>query len=247
MNGGFNWGLPEAASTFAPEIDFGIGLIHWAMVLIFILWGIFFTYLLIRYRRQEGVPAERKHEGVLKSLVPDAIVLAFEICLIAFYAIPGWGRIKLNFPKPEDSNLVNVVAEQFAWNIQYPGPDGKFGRGDAKFIDSANVLGLDPEDPDGKDDIVTLNELHVPLGKPTLIRLTSKDVIHSFFVPAFRIKQDAVPGMNISMWFEPSRAGKYEIGCSQLCGIGHANMRGDVEAQSPEEFKAWLGSQSAAK
>ena len=247
MNGAFRWGLPESASTYAPEIDFGISLIHWAMVAIFVLWGVFFAYLLVRYQRREGVPAEYKHEGIWKSMIPDAIVLIFEIGLIVFYAIPGWGRIKIHFPKPEDSNTMEVVAEQFAWNVQYPGPDGKFGGRDPKFIDSTNVLGLDPEDPAGKDDIATLNEMKVPLGKPSLLTLSSKDVIHSFFIPAFRIKQDSVPGMRIPVWFEPTKEGTYEIGCAQLCGIGHANMRGDVQVLTDEAFQAWLKEQAAAK
>ena len=136
------------------------------------------------------------------------------------------------------------VAEQFGWNIQYPGPDGQFGRKSFEFIDSSNVLGLDPEDPAGKDDVVTLNQLYIPTGKPTLVYLSSKDVIHSFFIPEFRIKQDATPGMKVSMWFEPNRVGKYEIGCAQLCGIGHATMRGDVEVQTPEDFDAWLKRQA---
>lgn len=247
MNGNYGWGLPVAASTFAGEIDFGIRIIHWAMILIFVLWGIFFTYLLIRYRRREGVPAQHAHEGVLKSLIPDALVLIFELALIFFYAIPGWSRIKFDLPSPESAHNVRIVAEQFAWNVQYPGPDGAFGRLDPKFIDSGNVLGLDPEDPAGKDDIVGLNELHVPLGRKTLVQLTSKDVIHSFFVPEFRVKQDAMPGMELPFWFEPSIVGKFEIGCAQLCGIGHATMRGDVYSHTPEEYEQWLASQAAEK
>lgn len=247
MNWNFGWGLPLAASTFAGEIDFGIRLIHWAMLLIFVLWGIFFTYLLIRYRRRAGVSAQSAHGGVVASLIPDAIILIFELALIFLYAIPSWSRIKFDLPKPEEANNVRIIAEQFAWNVQYPGTDGKFGRRDAKFIDSGNVLGLDPEDPPGKDDIVTLNELHVPLGRKTLVQLTSKDVIHSFFVPEFRVKQDAMPGMEIPLWFEPTIAGKFEIACAQLCGIAHANMRGDVYAHSPEEYREWLKAQAAAK
>ncbi len=247
MTSSFNWGLPEAASTFAPEIDFGIKLLHWAMLIIFVLWGIFFTYLLIRYRKRPGVSVEAAEGGVWKSLLPDGFILVFELALIFFYAIPVWARIKTILPKSEESNVVAVIAEQFVWNIQYPGPDKKFGRKDLKFIDSGNVLGLDPEDPDGKDDITTLNELHVPLARPTLMHLTSKDVIHSFFVPAFRVKTDIMPGLKIPLWFEPTHVGKYEITCSQLCGIGHSGMRGDVIVHTPEDFKSWLAAQAAEK
>lgn len=244
MNGNYGWGLPIQASTFAREIDFGIYLIHAAMIVIFVLWGVFFTYLLIRYRRRPGVPAVAKHGGLWNSLAPDIVVLIFEIGLIAFYAIPGWTRIKMRFPDPTESNVVEIIAEQFAWNIQYPGRDGRFGRKDPSFIDSANLVGLDPNDPAGKDDILTLNQLHIPLGKPTLVYLSSKDVIHSLFIPEFRIKQDATPGLKVRVWFEPTMTGKFEIACAQLCGAQHSNMRGDVEVHEPEAFKAWLKEQA---
>ena len=242
----YGWGLPVAASTFAKEIDFGIYLIHGAMFLIFILWGIFFTYLLIRYRHRSGVAAAGHHPKLFWSLLPDMLVLIFEVTLIVVYAIPVWSRIKIKTPSRERSNVVEVMAEQFAWSMRYPGPDGKFGRKDVKFVDSANVMGIDPEDPAGKDDIVSINEMHVPLGIPTIAELTSKDVVHSFFVPEFRIKQDAVPGIKMDVWFEPTLLGRFEIGCAQLCGVGHANMRGDVYVQTPEEYESWLAAQAPA-
>ncbi|OGR85330.1 MAG: hypothetical protein A3J74_05365 [Elusimicrobia bacterium RIFCSPHIGHO2_02_FULL_57_9] len=236
-------GLPLAASTFADDIDFGIRLIHYAMFAIFILWGIFFTYLILRYRRREGVSAQReKSHSALGSLMPDIIVMVFEIALIAFYAIPVWSRIKINFPKPEASNQVDIVAEQFAWNIHYPGPDGKFGRRDPRLIHFSNPIGLDRNDAAAQDDIVAANELHMPLGKPTLVRLSSKDVIHSFSVPEFRIKQDAVPGMVIPVWVEPTKAGIYEIACAQLCGFAHSLMRADAIVQSAQDYDAWIKS-----
>jgi cytochrome c oxidase subunit II len=246
MNSNYGWGLPVQASTIAKDIDSGIYVIHGLMFAIFILWGIFFTCLLIRYRQKEGVPAERHEEkGLLSGLWPDITVMALEILLIVFYAIPGWNRIKLNFPKPEDSNHVAVIAEQFGWNVQYPGPDGKLGRRDPKLVHFTNTIGLDRTDPAAKDDVVISNELYMPLGKPTLIELSSKDVIHSFSIPEFRIKQDAVPGMNIEVWVEPTMTGHFELGCAQLCGVGHSFMRGDVYVQTPQEFANWLSSQQS--
>ena len=245
MNGNYRVGLPVQASTFAKDIDFGIYVIHAAMFVIFALWSVFFVYLLIRYRRKEGVSVQREHMGLLWSLMPDAFILAFELLLVFLYAIPGWSRIKMNAPRPEDSNLVEIVAEQFNWNVRYPGPDGKFGRTSAQLIDFANPLGIDPSDPAGKDDTVSLNSLHIPLGKPTLARLMSKDVIHSFSIAEFRVKQDAVPGMRIPVWFTPMAAGTYEISCAQLCGVGHAIMRAEVVAEAPEDFGKWLAAASA--
>ena len=238
----YGWGLPVAASTFAPTIDFGIRFIHYAMFVIFVLWGMFFVYLLIRYKQRDGVRASYGEHGLFWSLVPDGLVLIFEIGLVVFYALPGWSRMKQNFPRPEDSVNLRIVAQQFAWNVQYPGPDGQFGRRDAKFIDSTNVLGVDPEDPAGKDDVILLNEMHLPVDKPVLIQLSSQDVIHSFFVPEFRIKQDATQGLLIPVWFQPNRIGKYEIACAQLCGNGHATMHGGVEVHSASDYDAWLKS-----
>ncbi len=246
MSGNYGWGLPIAASTYAQDIDFGIRLIHYAMFTIFILWGIFFTYLLIRYRRRPGVAAEREkeHHGILStSLMPDIIVMVFEIGLIVFYAIPVWSRIKTDFPDEKDSNRIDIIAEQFAWNVHYPGKDGKFGKRDVKFIHFSNPIGLDRDDAAASDDVVMANEIHLPLGKPTLIHLMSKDVIHSFFIPEFRIKQDAVPGMTIPVWVEPSLKGKYEVSCAQLCGFAHSVMRADVYVDTPEEYDAWLAAQ----
>lgn len=248
MNGNYGWLLPVAASTYAKDIDWGIWVIHVAMIAIFILWGIFFTYLLVKYRARPGVAAQRedKHAGHLKSLAPDIAVMIFEIGLIFFYAIPVWSRVKLEFPRPEESNQVDVIAEQFAWNVHYPGADGKFGRRSPDLVHFNNPIGLDRDDPAAQDDIVGANELHMPLGKPTLIRLSSKDVIHSFFVPEFRLKQDAMPGMTIPVWVEPSLAGKFEISCAQLCGFAHSLMRADVFVHTPEEFDAWAKAHAPA-
>lgn len=251
----FNWGLPPAASSYADRIDFGIRLIHWAMVGIFVLWSIFFIYLLLKYRKRAGIPAERDHEetpggqagrlGVLKSLAPDLAVTVFELILIVFYAIPAWTSIKVNFPTDEETVRIDVIAEQFAWNAHYPGKDGRMGRRDPRLVHFNNPIGLDREDPAAADDILTANEIHMPVGKRTLIRLSSKDVIHSFFVPQFRIKQDAVPGMLVPVWVEPTVAGVYPITCSQLCGFAHSLMIGSVVAESPAEFEAWLAAQAA--
>jgi cytochrome c oxidase subunit 2 len=148
---------------------------------------------------------------------------------------------------------VHVTGEQFAWNIHYAGPDGVFGRTDMKLLDlQVNPLGLDRDDPAAKDDVTTVNQLYLPVNRPIIVRLRSKDVIHSFGVPELRVKQDAVPGLTIPIWFIPTittadmrtRLGnpefEYEIACAQLCGIGHARMRGLVTIQSADEFQKWL-------
>ena len=153
---------------------------------------------------------------------------------------------------------MNVTAEQFAWNVRYAGPDGVFGKTDITLIDTQdNSLGLDRSDPAAKDDITTLNQLYLPANRPIIVKLRSKDAIHSFGVPEFRVKQDAVPGLTIPIWFVPTvttaemrtRTGnpefQYEIACAQLCGLGHYRMRGFVTVLSTDEFQKWTDDEEA--
>jgi cytochrome c oxidase subunit 2 len=136
---------------------------------------------------------------------------------------------------------VHVVAEQFAWNVHYPGPDGVFGAREIALVDPVtNPLGLKTDDPAARDDIVTMNELHLPVDRPAIVHLTSKDVIHSFALPVMRVKQDVIPGLSIPVWFVPTQTGEYEIACAQLCGIGHYRMRGYLTIHTAEEYAAWL-------
>ncbi len=251
--GKFGWSLPVAASSYAGSIDFGIVIIHLAMLVIFLLWGTFFIYLLVKYRARPGVVAEREdHDrtsgnitGELKSLIPDAIILIFEIALIVFYAIPTWSKIKMQIPAVADPVRVEIIAEQFAWNIHYAGPDGKLGPRKKELVHFSNPIGLDRDNPASADDVVMGNEMRLPVDKTVLIDLLSKDVIHSFSVAEFRIKQDAVPGLSIPVWITPTKTGKFEISCAQLCGFAHSLMRGDVYVQTAEEFDAWYKSRLA--
>lgn len=236
----YTFGLPIAASTYAGKVDLALNILHWGMIAIFVVWGVFFTYCLFRFRSKSNPTASGgAAKGGAISFLPDVMVLGFEIWLIFFLGLPIWAEIKEDFPAAGESQLVEMVAEQFAWGFQYAGADGIFGGRDPKQISSGNTIGLDANDPNGKDDFVSINELHVPLGKPTIIYMYSKDVIHSFFVPEFRVKQDAVPGMRIPLWFEANQAGRFEIGCAQLCGLGHYRMKGEVVVHTPEEFESW--------
>ena len=213
----------------------------------FVLWGAFFVWCLVRYRKREGVPAAYSKGRRWFLWIPLLGVFAAEIWLIFFVGVPTWSTLMEKLPATEQAVVVEVVAEQYAWNVHYPGPDGRFGKREASLIGPANPLGLDEADPAARDDAVSLNELHAPLGKRVLVHLTSKDVIHSFFVPEFRIKRDAVPGMRVSLWFEPIRMGRFEMVCAQLCGLGHYRMRGDLFVESQEEFDAWLREQSQGR
>jgi len=240
----YGWWLPLDASTHGAEIDHLINIIHVFMAVLFVGWGIYFVYCLFRFRQKPGHQASsiREHFKFPKYL--ETGVLIVEIWLLVFVSSPLWFKVKTAFPAEKDALVVRVVAEQFAWNIHYPGKDGKFGKTSAELVDGVNTLGLDREDPDAKDDIVTINIFHVPVNKPVIVHLSSKDVIHSFSLPVLRVKQDTIPGMTIPIWFEAKRAGQpgeeFDIACAQLCGLGHYRMKGMLYLDTPEQFAAWM-------
>ncbi len=198
-------GLPPDGSEHGPAIDHLIGLIHWLMLILFVGWGIFYIYTLIRFRKSKNPNAS--YTGVKShiSSYAEIAVLLVEVVLLVIFSIPLWSKRVDAFPAQNQATTVRVVAEQFAWNIHYPGPDGVFGKTAINLIDSDNPLGLDRTDPNAKDDITTINQLNVPINKPVLVYLTTKDVIHSFSLPPFRVKQDAIPGMSIPVWFTPTK------------------------------------------
>jgi cytochrome c oxidase subunit 2 len=239
-----NWlGMPVAASAHAGEIDQMMSLVHWLMLVLFVGWGAFFVFVLVRFR--QGANPKASYVGakgkVAKST--EVAVALIEVLLLVFYAIPAWAKRVTNFPAGDGAVIVRVVGEQFAWNVQYPGKDGKFGRTDPTLVSADNPLGLDRKDPDAKDDITQINNLNLPAGRPVLVHLTSKDVIHSFGVYELRVKQDAVPGLEMPVWFIPTLAGQYDITCSQLCGLGHYRMRGFVNVQSAADYDKWMADQ----
>jgi cytochrome c oxidase subunit 2 len=251
-------GLPQLASAHGADIDKVIVWVHLLMFIMFVGWGAFFVYMLVRFRRRSHPVAQ--YEGLRTHAtrwVEWGVVVA-ELVLLFGYSIPLWSQRVDDFP-PEDQALeVQVTGEQFAWNVHYAGNDGVFGRTKPELVDvSTNPLGVDPADPHGKDDVTTVNQLHLPANRPVIVQLRSKDVIHSFMLNEFRVKQDAIPGLSIPLWFVPTvttaeirqRTGNpkydYEIACAQLCGIGHSTMRGFVTVHPAEEFDAWLRAESA--
>ena len=235
--------FPVQASTHAAEVDQMTVLVHWLMLVLFVGWGLFFVFVLFRFRKGANPTASYTGaKGKISKGLEVAIAL-IEIVLLVFYAIPAWAKRVKAFPSEGEAVVVRVVAEQFAWNIHYPGPDGTFGRTDIALVSADNPLGLDRRDPSAKDDITTINQLNLPVDRPALVHLSSKDVIHSFGLYEMRVKQDAIPGMNIPVWFIPNRVGEYEIACSQLCGLGHFRMRGFITIQSAADYKKWFDDQ----
>ncbi len=246
-------GLPALASTHGGQIDDMIGWVHVFMLVLFVGWGGFYVYCLIRFRRSRNPVANYTGVKSHASAYSEVGVAVVEAVLLVGFAIPLWAARVDDMPPESQSLVVQVTGEQFAWNVHYPGPDGKFGRTDLKLLDiQSNPLGIDRDDPAAKDDVTTLNQLYLPVNKPIIVKLRSKDVIHSFGVPELRVKQDAIPGLTIPIWFVPNvttaemrtRKGnpefQYEIACAQLCGLGHARMRGFVTIQTAEEFQKWM-------
>ena len=235
--------FPVQASTHAAEVDAMTVLVHWLMLVLFVGWGLFFIFVLFRFSKRANPKASYTGAKGKISKGTEVAVALVEVLLLVFYAIPAWAKRVKAFPAESEAVVVRVVAEQFAWNIHYPGPDGKFGRTDIALISADNPLGLDRRDEAAKDDITTINQLNLPVDRPVLVHLSSKDVIHSFGLYEMRVKQDAIPGMNIPVWFIPNRVGEYEIACSQLCGLGHFRMRGFITIQSAADYQKWYNDQ----
>ena len=211
-----DWWLPENVSTYGRDIDWLFHLIYYVTMVTAILVFVTLIVFLVMYRDRPGRRALYTHGNSTLEIV-WTVVPALILVLLTFLSAPAWSRIKMQAPPPSDFQ-VRVVAKQFNFQIVYPGPDGKF---------------------DTEDDKTLLDEMHVPVNKIVHVHLQSQDVIHSFFVPQFRMKQDLVPGRTITQWFEATKPGKYELPCAELCGFGHSGMRGWIYVHTPEEYQKW--------
>lgn len=247
------WPLPPLASEHGAEVDHAMLLVFLMIGLLFLGWLAFYFVILRKFRASKHPVAERNTGKAGWALLAVAAAVFGELALLVGISLPFWNQRVVALPTPEQNPLeVRVVAQQFAWNIHYAGADGQFGTSKSTLIDDvSNPLGLDPDDAASKDDIVLRNQLYVPQGRPVIVQVSSKDVIHSFSLPDFRVKQDAVPGMRNPISFTPTMttedyaklkgdpARTFEIVCAQLCGQGHYTMRGFVYVLAPEAFAQW--------
>ncbi len=232
---------PPAASQHAPQVDrmmnyllltTGVMLLIGHFVLGFFVWK--FSRRQPVTQRLATARTERRWSvavGIIVALVAEGGVL--------YLGLPLWGQF-YGLAAPADAVRIEVTAEEFSWNIRYPGQDGAFGRTEPELISLNNPIGLDATDTAAKDDLLLLAEFYLPIDKPASIRLRSKDVLHSFYLPHFRVKQDAVPGMSIDIWFVPTKEGDYELVCTELCGFGHYQMRGLLHVVGEQEFQQFL-------
>lgn len=212
-------GLVPAVSTFAEPIDRLFLVVFIVTSIAFVLVEGTLIYFLIRYRHREGRKAIYTHGNrrveVAWTLVPGLFLFG-----LAVFQYDTWQEARIEFPPEAQAQLVAVRANQFEWNASYPGADGELGTED--------------------DLIAPINILHFPVGVPVIVELESEDVLHSFFIPVLRVKQDAVPGRPTRVWFHAMQTGQYELACAELCGLGHYRMRGLVTLESQTDFAAWL-------
>ncbi|MDB6018085.1 MAG: coxM [Pedosphaera sp.] len=239
-------GLPVLASKHGADVDKLIIYVHYLMAVLFVGWILYFLYALVRFRKAANPKADYVGlKGHLSNYIEAAVAIV-EIILLVGFAVPLWAHAVDEFPKmSENPTNIRVIAQQFGWNVFYPGADGKFGNRALSFVTQENPWGIDKNDPDGKDDLAPMsNIIHVPVDKPVIILLTSRDVIHSFKLIAMRVTQDAIPGVPIPLHFTPTKVGVYQINCAQLCGLGHSSMsNGRLYVDTQEDYDKWLASQ----
>jgi len=232
--------FPVVASEHGGRID---GLFMTVLIvsgIAFVLVQGALGYFVARYGSNGSERAAYWHDNP-KAEAILLIITAVILTILVFYGQRVWASIYFS-DEPTNATVIQVTGEQFAWNFHYAGADGQFGRTDTKLVTSTNSIGLDRQgDPPAKDDVLSVGVMHVPVNKPVRLLIRSKDVTHSFFLPNLRVKQDAVPGMGIEIWFTPTQAGQYEIACAELCGIGHYRMKASLTIDPSEEaFNSWL-------
>jgi len=237
--------FPTLASIHGADIDS-------VFMAVLVVTGIAFVavqgllgYFVARYGSRGTEKAAYWHDNPKAEaflLITTAIILT----VLVFMGQRVWASIYFTEPDP-NALIIQITAEQFQWSFHYSGPDKTFGRTEIRFMSDTNNIGLDKDDPAAKDDVFSLGQMHLPVNRPIRVRLRSKDVIHSFFLPNLRVKQDAVPGMGIEVGFTPTKTGNFEIACAELCGLGHYKMKAFLTIESEQDFNKWLDENSVAK
>lgn len=233
--------FPPAASEHAPLVDRILVYLMITTGVMLLIGHLVLGYFVWKFSRQSKVThrmALPRFELTWPFAIGAVVALVAEAGVLGL-GLPVWDQF-YGSEAPADAIQLEITAEQFNWNIRYPGPDGIFGRVAPELISLDNPIGLDSEDAASKDDLLLLAEFFLPVNRPVNVRLRSKDVLHSFYLPNFRVKQDAVPGMEIELWFVPTKEGTYELACAELCGFGHYKMRGILHIVSDEEYEQFL-------
>ncbi len=234
------WTFTPLASNWAM-VDVTVDITLYVTGLVFVAVNLFMAYCVIKFRYKKGArstyePENKKLEGWLTFLTAIGVAAMLTPGLLV------WAQF-VNVP--EEAHVVEAVGQQWHWTFRYPGVDGKFGEVDAERITADNPFGMDPDDPNGQDDVLVYSpEAHLPVDEPVKFLLRSKDVLHDFAVAQFRVKMDLVPGMDTFLWLTPTVVGRFEILCEELCGIAHHTMRGAVIVEEAAAYEAWLAQQN---
>ncbi len=232
------WYFTPIASNW-QAMDDTISITFWVTGFVFVAINLFMAYAVLRYRYRKGGRAMYEPENKKLELWLTGLTTVGVAAMLA----PGlfvWAKF---VEVPKDAAVFEALGKQWYWSYRFPGKDGKLGTVDAKYVSDKNPFGMNPDDPDGQDDVLVASpELHLPLGRPVKALLRSVDVLHDFAVPQFRAKMDLVPGLVTYIWFTPTRTGKFDLLCNELCGVGHFVMRGKVVVEEEREFQAWLSS-----
>jgi cytochrome c oxidase subunit II len=236
-------GLPVLASEHGKEVDNLMIYVHILMLALFVGWLAYFAYALVRFHNKRNPKADYIGVRNHASNWIEGAVAVVEGLLLIFVAVPLWAKAVDKFPDEKSATVIQVVAQQFAWNVHLPGKDGKFGPQHMNMVTADNAFGLDLKNPATADDVLLSNEIHCVTNKPVIIYITSKDVIHSFKIIAMRVTQDAIPGQRVPIHFTPTKEGRYQINCAQLSGNAHSSMSaGFVVVETPEAYEKWLAS-----
>ncbi len=239
-------GLPIDASAQGGGVDRLILYVHLLMFALFAGWFIYFVYVLWRFNNKRNPKPD--YEGAkthVSSYIEGAVALV-EAALLIGLALPIWSKTVEHFPSEKESTVIHIIAQQFQWNGWYPGTNGVFVKADPKLVTGANPFGFDQTDPNFKHNFTLIGNFMVPVDKPVVAYISSQDVIHSFACRPLRAMQDAIPGMLIPVHFTPAKIGEYQIQCSQLCGLGHAAMRGTIKVVSQADYDKWWAGKSGA-
>jgi cytochrome c oxidase subunit 2 len=233
------WWLTPIASNW-QYVDGTIAITFWITGAVFTIVVLFMAYCVFRFRHRPGGRADYQPENRrLESWL--AIVTAVGVAAMLTPGLFVWSQF---VTVPANASEVEAVGQQWSWNFRLPGKNGRLGATDTKYISGDNPLGVNPNDPNGKDNIIIMgDDLHLPVGRPVKVLLRSVDVVHDFYVPEFRAKMDLMPGMVTRFWFTPTRTGTFEILCAGFCGVGHPQMRGKVVVDSEADYRTWLQKQ----
>ncbi|MDX2226851.1 MAG: cytochrome c oxidase subunit II [Verrucomicrobiae bacterium] len=229
------WGAPKLASNIGVNVDWLFNIILWLTGVVFFATQALLVWFCVKYRKQKGVKASFSHGNNFAEIVWTTTPAVIFVGLF-IYSRHVWNEFHV--PAPSNALKIEIVGEQYGWNIRYAGKDNVLGKASDKAMNKENKLGLDKTDPAAADDFECYNDMVIPVDRPVHIVMRSRDVIHAFYVPEFRLYQDMVPGRTIEwVWFIPTRKGNFTLACSQLCGTGHYNMQGKLDVVTAEEFE----------